>query len=47
LEAAAFVIYQSVRATMLAHLLEAPASVDDPTLVNELTELIVRYLSAG
>jgi AcrR family transcriptional regulator len=47
LEAAAFVIYQSVRATMLSYLLEAPAGVDDATLVAELTELIVLYLSAG
>jgi AcrR family transcriptional regulator len=44
LEAAAFVIYQSVRATMLSYLLEAPAGVDDSVLVTELTELIVRYL---
>lgn len=43
LEAAAFVIYQSVRATMLAYLLESPAGVDDATIVEELTELIVRY----
>ena len=46
LEAAAFVIYQSVRATMLSYLLESPAGVDDHVLVAELTELIVRYLSA-
>jgi AcrR family transcriptional regulator len=46
LEAAAFVIYQSVRATMLSYLLEAPAGVTDVVLVDELTELIVRYLSA-
>lgn len=45
LEAAAFVIYQSVRATMLAYLLESPAGVDDAALVHELTQLIVRYLS--
>ena len=45
LEAAAFVIFQSVRATMLSYLLVAPASIDDTTLVSELTELIVRYLS--
>jgi len=45
LEAAAFVIYQSVRATMLSYLLAAPASVDDNVLVAELTELIIRYLS--
>lgn len=46
LEANAFVIYQSVRATMLSYLLESPAGVDDVTLVAELTELIVRYMSA-
>lgn len=46
LEAAAFVAYQSVRATMLAYLLEAPAGVDDDALVAELTHLIVRYLSS-
>ena len=45
LEAAAFVAYQSVRATMLSYLLESPAGVDDSVLVDELTELIVRYLS--
>jgi AcrR family transcriptional regulator len=45
LEAAAFVIYQSVRATMLAYLLESPAGVDDALLTDELTQLIVRYLS--
>jgi AcrR family transcriptional regulator len=46
LEAAAFVVYQSVRASMLSYLLESPAGVDDQVLVAELTELIVRYLSA-
>lgn len=45
LDAAAFVIYQSVRATMLSYLLAAPACVDDRVLVSELTELIVGYLS--
>ena len=44
LEAAAFVLYQSVRATMLAYLLESPAGVDDAVLVSEITELIVGYL---
>lgn len=43
-EASAFVIYQSVRASMLAYLLEAPADLDDAALVEELTELIVGYL---
>lgn len=45
LEAAAFVAYQSVRATLLAYLLESPAGVDDALMIEELTELIVRYLS--
>lgn len=45
LEAAAFVVYQSVRATMLSYLLESPAGVDDRVLVAELTDLVVRYLS--
>lgn len=46
LEAAAFVVYQSVRATMLSYLLESPAGVGDAVIVAELTELLVRYLSA-
>lgn len=46
LEAAAFVIYQSVRATMLGYLLEAPAGVDDDVIISELTELIFRYLKS-
>lgn len=41
---AAFVIYHSVRATMLARLLEAPAGVGDAALVDELTDLVVSYL---
>lgn len=44
LDAAAFVIYQSVRATMLARLLEAPPQIDDETLIEELTDLVLRYL---
>jgi AcrR family transcriptional regulator len=44
LDAAAFVIFQSVRAVMLARLLETPANLDDDTLVEELTDLLVRYL---
>lgn len=47
LEAAAFVIYQSVRASMLAYFLESPAGVDDGAIVDELTELIVRYLTTS
>jgi AcrR family transcriptional regulator len=44
LEVAAFVVYNSVRATMLARLLEAPAGIDDGALVDELTDLVVSYL---
>ena len=43
-DAAAFVVYQTVRATMLAQLLERPAGVDAEILVEELTDLVVRYL---
>ena len=44
LEAAAFVAFQCVRATMLASLLEKPAGLNDATLVEELTDLLLRYL---
>jgi AcrR family transcriptional regulator len=44
LDAAAFVVYQSVRATMLAYLLEQPPGLDDAVLVDELSVLISRYL---
>ena len=44
LDAAAFVIYHSVRATMLARLLEAPPGLDDRVLVDELADLLVGYL---
>lgn len=43
-DVAAFVIYNSVRATMLARLLVAPAGLDDAALVEELTDLVVSYL---
>jgi AcrR family transcriptional regulator len=43
-EAAAFVAYQSVRATMLASLLENPPGVDQGALVDELIDLVLRYL---
>ena len=43
-DVAAFVIYHSVRATMLARLLEAPAGVDDRLLVDELADLVLSYL---
>jgi AcrR family transcriptional regulator len=46
LDAAAFVIYHSVRATMLARLLEAPVGLDDAAVVDELADLLVRYLIA-
>jgi AcrR family transcriptional regulator len=42
--AAAFVLYQSVRATMLAKILEEPPGLGDDTLVEELTDLVVSYL---
>lgn len=44
LDAAAFVIYNSVRATMLARLLEAPAFLSDDALEEELTDLLLCYL---
>jgi AcrR family transcriptional regulator len=43
-DAAAFVAFQSVRATMLASLLETPAGLNDQTLVDELVDLLLRYL---
>src|SRR5262249_47339474 len=43
-DAAAFVVFQSVRASMLARMLESPAGVDDETLTEELTDMILRYL---
>jgi AcrR family transcriptional regulator len=46
LDAAAFVVFQAVRASMLARLLEEPPGLDDRTLVDELTDLLVRYLVA-
>lgn len=42
--AAAFVLYQSVRATMLAKILEEPPGIGDDVLVEELTDLVVSYL---
>jgi AcrR family transcriptional regulator len=44
LDAAAFVIFQSVRATMLARMLEAPPGLDDHTITDEVTDLVLRYL---
>lgn len=43
-DAAAFVAFQCVRATMLSTLLESPAGVNDQTLVDELSDLLLRYL---
>jgi len=40
----AFILYQSVRATMLAYMLEAPPSISDVVLVDELTDLVLCYL---
>jgi AcrR family transcriptional regulator len=46
-DAAAFVLYQSVRATMLAYFLDAPPGLSEALLVDELTELCVRYLGVS
>lgn len=43
-DAAAFVAFQAVRATMLATLLERPAGLDAETLIDELADLVLRYL---
>jgi AcrR family transcriptional regulator len=43
--AAAFVLYQSVRATMLAKILEEPPGISDEILTEELTDLVVSYLT--
>jgi AcrR family transcriptional regulator len=43
-DVAAFVIYHSVRATMLARLLEAPSGLGDAALVDEVSDLVVSYL---
>ena len=43
-DAAAFVAFQCVRATMLARLLEMPAGLSDQALVEELVDLLLRYL---
>ncbi len=43
-DVAAFVIFNSVRATMLARLLEAPSQLADVALVEELSDLVVSYL---
>ena len=46
-EAAAFIIFQSVRATMLAHLLERPLGLDVDELVSELTGFLTAYVLGG
>jgi hypothetical protein len=43
-DAAAFVVVQSVRATMLACLLERPSGLDEETLIQEVVDLVLRYL---
>ena len=43
-DVAAFVIFHSVRATMLARLLWEPAGLGDGALVDEVTDLVVSYL---
>jgi AcrR family transcriptional regulator len=47
LDAAAFVAVQSVRATMLACLLERPPGLDEETLIGEVADLVLRYLVHG
>jgi AcrR family transcriptional regulator len=46
-DAASFVVYQSVRATMLARLLESPPGVSDDVLVAEVTDMLLSYLIGG
>jgi AcrR family transcriptional regulator len=43
-DAAAFVVYQSVRAVMLAYFLVRPSGIDDRALTEELADLVERYL---
>ena len=47
LDAAAFVAYQSVRATMLASLLERPPGLGHDELITEVADLVMRYLVRG
>lgn len=44
LDAAAFVVVQAVRATMLACLLERPPGIDEQTLIKEVVDLVLCYL---
>ncbi|MCL2724980.1 MAG: TetR/AcrR family transcriptional regulator [Polyangiaceae bacterium] len=41
---AAFVVFQSVRATMLAYLLERPPGISEAALIDELVDMLLRYL---
>lgn len=43
-DAAAFVAFQCVRAVMLARLLETSPGLNDETMVEELVDLLLRYL---
>lgn len=43
-DAAAFLTFQAVRATMLAYLLERPAGLSEESLVTELADMVLRYL---
>jgi AcrR family transcriptional regulator len=43
-DAAAFVAFQSVRATMLASLLERPPGLGESDLIEEIADLVLRYL---
>ncbi len=43
-DAAAFVAFQCVRATMLASLIESPAGLNNDAMVEELSDLLLRYL---
>ncbi len=47
IDAAAFIVYQSVRATMLAHLLERPPGLDADRLIDELTNFLTAYVVGG
>jgi AcrR family transcriptional regulator len=44
IDAAAFVAFQSVRAILLASLLERPPGLDEETTVGEVVDLLLRYL---
>ena len=43
--AAAFVLYQSVRATLLAAILEEPVGLSDAILVDEVSDMVSAHLS--